>query len=468
MTYINISNTNNYFFIGIAGDGMSAIAQYLSGTGKNVSGSDRQFSSENKIIRKIQLENAGIKCFPQNTSGLHSDIDLAVISTAVEPTVPEYIKALELGIPIVMRSDLLAAISKSKRTIAVSGTSGKSTVAAMIFHIMNENGYNPSLITGAGLVSIQETGKIGNAVSGKGDYLIIEADESDGSLVKYRPEVGIILNIDKDHKELDELDELFSTFVKNSKTLIVNNSQERSKKFSNNLKNDFGYSETCGYKISEFKQTGFHISFKINDVYFELNQIGKHNAENVAAAVAACSLAGISVEDSAKAIKTYKGIYRRHQIIAQKNGITIIDDYAHNPAKLAASIKACQFKNSKLIVWFQPHGFKPTNFLRSEFVKEISKALRKDDEIWMSEIYYAGGTVSKDISSKDLINDISENGKKAFFIKVRKEFPGKITNKLKTGDVVLLTGARDPSLKNFAEFVKNKIFNSKKSRIKSE
>jgi len=360
MYNINISKINNYFFIGIAGDGMSAIAQYLSGIGKNVSGSDRQFSSENKILRQKQLEAEDIKCFPQDASGLTNDIELVIVSTAIEPTVLEYKTATDRKIPVVMRSDILAAISKTKKTIAVSGTSGKSTVSAMIFHIMNETGKNPSLITGAGLVSIQETGKIGNAVAGTGDYLIIEADESDGSLVKYNPEIGVILNIDKDHKELKELYELFSFFKENSKNLIVNNSHKNSKKYSVNLNNDFAYSGSCGFRISSFEQTGFQISFKINDVDFKLNQIGKHNAENVAAAVAACSFAGISVKESSDAIKSYKGIYRRHQIIAQQNGITIIDDYAHNPAKLAASIKACKLQSSRLIVWFQPHGFKPT------------------------------------------------------------------------------------------------------------
>ncbi|MCF6366036.1 MAG: UDP-N-acetylmuramate--L-alanine ligase [Bacteroidales bacterium] len=458
MAEININKINNYFFIGIAGDGMSAIAQYLSGTGKNVSGSDRQFSSNNKIQRQKQLETEGIKCFPQDASGLTDNIEFVIISTAIEPTVPEYKKATERNIPVVMRSDILAAISKTKKTIAVSGTSGKSTVSAMIYHIMNETGYKPSLITGAGLVSIQETGKIGNAVAGKGEYLIIEADESDGSLIKYKPEIGIVLNIDKDHKELNELEELFSIFKQNSKTLIVNNAQTRTKKFSENIKQDFGYSENTGYQINNFKQNGFQIDFTINNVPFLVHQIGKHNAENVAAAVAACTLAGISVKKCANAIKSYKGIYRRHQIIAQENGITIIDDYAHNPAKLAASINACQFPESRLFVWFQPHGFTPTKFLRSEFVKEISNALRKDDEIWMSEIYYAGGTVSKDISSEDLINDINNNEKKAFYVKNRKDFPVKIKSKLKSGDIILLTGARDISLKEFAKFTETKIF----------
>lgn len=443
--------------MGIAGDGMSAIAQYLSGTGKNISGSDRQFSATKKNIRQGKLEAEGIKCFPQDASGLTDDIELVVISTAVEPTVLEYKTAVEKGIPVLMRSDLLAVISTLKKTIAVSGTSGKSTVTAMIYHIMNETGNNPSLITGAGLVSIQETGKIGNAVTGTGNYLIIEADESDGSLVKYKPEIGIILNIDKDHKELNELKELFSIFKNNSRTLIVNDSQERSKDFSEKISQDFGYSKDAGFKIDEFKQNGFQIEFTINNVPFLVHQIGKHNAENVAAAVAACSLSGVSIVKCAEAIKSYKGIYRRHQIISQDNGFTIIDDYAHNPAKLAASIRACQLPESRLIAWFQPHGFKPTKFLRSEFVKEISEALRPEDEIWMSEIYYAGGTADKSISAEDLINDIKLNSKKAIYVKNRKDFPVKIIDTLKSGDIILLTGARDPSLKDFAEYVKKRL-----------
>jgi len=459
MTKIDISKIKNYFFIGIAGDGMSAIAQYLTGIGKNVSGSDRQFSNDNKDERRKKLEAENIRCFPQDTSGLNKKLELVVISTAIEPTVPEYKKAVELGIKIVMRSDLLAAISQTKKTIAVSGTSGKSTVSAMVYHIFKETNNSPSLITGAGLVSIQKQGKIGNAIAGKGDYLIIEADESDGSLVKYKPEIGIILNIDKDHKELEELDDLFYTFSKNSNKLIVNNSQERSKKFSKNMTNDFGYSEELGFKISNFEQNGFHISFKINDVVFELNQIGKHNAENVAAAVSACKLSGISIKDSAKALKTYEGIYRRHQVILQEDDLIIIDDYAHNPAKLSASIEACQFADYKLITWFQPHGFKPTKFLRDDFVKEISEALREEDEIWMSEIYYAGGTVSKDISAEDLINDIKANGKNAFYVKERNNFPEKIKIHLIKNTIILLTGARDPSLKKFSNYVKDNLNN---------
>lgn len=450
----NLSNYDKYFFIGIAGDGMSAIALYLSGMGKSVSGSDRNFKINNKTKRQKLLEDKNINCFPQDTSGLSDNIDVVVVSTAIEKTVEEYQKAEKLNLPIISRSDLLAAISRTKKTIAVSGTSGKSTVTAMTFHILEQAGYMPSLITGAGLVSLQKQGSIGNAVYGNGEYLVIEADESDGSLVKYKPEIGLILNIDKDHKELDELEEIFSVFKSNIKTkLLVNRDNERSKSFSQNKNNDFSFEEHCGFVGSDFKQEGFNINFKINGVLFKSSQLGLHNAYNIAAATAACHQVGISLEVAAQAIENYEGIYRRHQIAGIVNGVTIIDDYAHNPAKLSASIKACQFNNSRLFIWFQPHGYTPTRFLRNEFVREISESLRENDEIIMSEIYYAGGSVSKDISANDLILEIKEAGKNAFFIEDRKYLPNFLKSKVKDNDIILLTGARDPSLNEFAKYV---------------
>jgi len=458
---LDIHKIKNYFFIGIAGDGMSSVAQYLANIGKNISGSDRQFGNGKENFRQNQLKKEGIKCFSQDASGITDETEIVVVSSAIEPTVYEYKVALEKNIPIIMRSELLAAISQTKKTIAVGGTSGKSTVSAMIYHIMNFAGTEPSLITGAGLIDLQIHGKIGNAVAGNGNYMIIEADESDGSIIKYAPHIGIILNIEKDHKEISELKQLFKIFADNSQNLIVNNDAENCNSLSVRKKNNFGFSRSSGFRISNFKQVGFEILFTINGIDFKMPQIGKHNAENAAAAVAACSLAGIPEETSADALKSYRGIFRRHQIIEDKGGITLIDDYAHNPAKLAASIRACQFHARRLIVWFQPHGYKPTKFLRNEFINEISAALRDDDEIWMSEIYYAGGTVNRNITSDELIQEIRQKGKKAFFIKDREFFPFKIKNELKYGDIILLTGARDPSLKNYAEFVKEKFFQNK-------
>ncbi len=455
---MDINHYQFYFFIGIGGTGMSAIAQYLKGIGKSVSGSDRQFTSKGTTDTEIKLNKEGILTFEQNGDGINQQTQIVVVSTAVEESNLEYQKANQLKIPVVLRSDLLAAITQTKKTIAVSGTSGKSTTSAMIYHIMEKCGQPISFIGGAGLISIIKSGKIGNAIASDSDWLVIEADESDGSLVKYCPEIGLILNIDKDHKELEELATIFDTFKKNTRgKLIVNQSHIRAKKFSQNLENDFGINTSCGFNATDYKQNGFQISFQINQVQFEIPTVGQHNMENATAAVASCFQLGISVEQSSKALKTYEGINRRHQIIGKVNGVTIIDDYAHNPAKIAASIKACQFKGSKLFVWFQPHGFQPTKFLRTEFVEEIIKSLRKEDEIWMSEIYYAGGTVSKDISAKDLIDDIKSSNPNAYFIENRAELPEKIKSKIKIGDILLLTGARDPSLTSFATFVLERL-----------
>ncbi len=442
-----LKTSKHLYFIGIAGAGMSAIAQYLAGSNYLISGSDRQFTMPTKV--QGQLEKEGINCFPQDCSGLSPDIDAVIVSTAIEPTVPEYKKAVEMGIPIVMRSDLLAEICLSKKTIAVAGTSGKSTVAAMIFQIMNYAGLQPSLITGAGLVALQHKGKIGNAVAGKGEHLIIEADESDGSLVNYQPDTGIILNIDKDHKEISELLAIFEAFKQNiQKKIIVNQDCVRSKLFSVATENDFG--KATPFEGRDFKQTNFSITFIINEVLFELSCPGEHSMANAMAAIAA---SGVELKMAAKALINYQGIYRRHQIIGTKNGVTVIDDYAHNPAKLAASMRACSLEGRRLITWFQPHGFGPTRFLRNDFVREICHALRTGDEIWMSEIYYAGGTTKKDISANDLIQDIRNNKKTAFFTAQRADFPIQVKSKLRAGDIILITGARDPSLGNFAELV---------------
>lgn len=450
---ISISDFKNPFFIGIAGVGMSAIAQYLQGIGKNVSGSDRYFYEGEYNKTKEQLEQEGIKCFLQDGSGITAETDLMVVSTAIEDTVFEVKKAKELGIPIIKRSELLSIIAKSKKTIAVAGTSGKSTTSAMLFQILLDAKLEPSIISGAGLTSIIKQGKIGNAYVGKGEWLIIEADESDGSVVQYQPEIGLLLNIDKDHQEIDELIDLFSTFKLNTKDLfIVNQSNNLSKTLSENLDQDFGFeNKSVKYSIENFVQNGFKLSFEILGQKVSMKSIGQHSAENAAAAISVAHQIGVDLETCAKSLSTYEGIYRRHQILGEKNGIWVIDDYAHNPAKCAASIKACQPLAEKVVAWFQPHGYGPTRFLRKDFVEEISNVLRSQDEIWMSEIFYAGGTAVKDISANDLIKDISANGKNAFFVEDRTKLLEEMSPHLDNNTVLLLMGARDPSLEEFCK-----------------
>ncbi|PWU03396.1 MAG: UDP-N-acetylmuramate--alanine ligase [Bacteroidetes bacterium] len=453
-----ISGLNDFktvFFIGIAGTGMSALAQYLSGTNKNVSGSDRYFQPGLPNETRDKLEAMGIECFFQDGSGINEKTDLVIVSTAVEDTVPEVLKAKQLNIPILKRSELLALITKSKKTIAIGGTSGKSTTSAMLFDILQDAGKDPGIISGAGLISIIEEGKIGNAKVGQGEWLVIEADESDGSIVQYHPDYGVLLNIDKDHKDIDELMEIFTTFRNNSEQFAVNRSHSLSAKLSKDEKIDFSLdaSISAGYVASEFVQNGLEISFKINGTSFKLNTLGKHNMENALAASSVANQLGVDLYMCSKSLGKYKGIYRRHQILGKKHGTWLIDDYAHNPIKCAMSIKACQPIAPKVVAWFQPHGYGPTRFLRDDFVSEIAQVLRPDDEIWMSEIFYAGGTTTKNISAADLINDLKAKGKNAYFVEDRNDFLVNAKPHLTENCVLLLMGARDPSLEKFASSV---------------
>jgi UDP-N-acetylmuramate--alanine ligase len=451
----SINDFKNPFFIGVAGTGMSAIAQYLQGIGKTVTGSDRYFERGEALDIKAKLEAEGIGCYLQNGDGITAQTDVVVCSTAIEDTVLEVIKAKEMGIQIIRRSELLAIIALSKKTIAVGGTSGKSTTSAMLFNILEEANLQPSIIGGAGLVSIIKEGKIGNAKVGQGEWLVIEADESDGSIVQYKPEVGLLLNIDKDHKDIDELMQMFTTFKNNSHHFISNQSHYLAKKISIAVEQDFSIDENinAGVVAKIFNANGFAISFNVNETKIKINAIGRHTMENATAAIAVALNCGATLQHCATALSNYEGIYRRHQIWGQKNGIWLIDDYAHNPVKCAMSIKACQPISAKVVAWFQPHGYGPTKFLRKDFVEEISNALRDEDEIWMSEIFYAGGTAVKDISAADLINDIKALGKKAFFVEDRNEFVTECSTHLQQGNVLLLMGARDPSLENFAKQV---------------
>lgn len=446
----------NIFFIGVAGAGMSALAQYLSGSGKQVSGSDRYFVPGVENDTKDKLEAAGIRCFEQNGSGITDQTDLVVVSTAVESTVPEVQIAMQKSIPILKRSELLAIIAESRKTVAIGGTSGKSTTTAMLFHILSVAGKDPSIISGAGLTSLIRQGLIGNAHVGKGDWLLIEADESDGSIVQYHPEIGVLLNIDKDHQEMDELIHIFSQFRDHCKDrFIVNRTHPLAANLSVHAEYDFSadMESEAGYKAGGFEQNGDEIRFEVNGQAFLLHTVGRHNMENALAAAAVADQLGVPLEISSKALSGYEGIYRRHQVLGNAHGLIVIDDYAHNPVKCASSILACQPLAPKLVAWFQPHGYGPTRFLKDDFIHEFAKALRPQDEIWMSEIYYAGGTATKDISSADLVKGIRDQGKQAFFVADRNEWIQAVKPHLQPPCVLLLMGARDPGLESFGQEV---------------
>ena len=434
---------------------MSAIAQYLKAAGHQVSGSDRQFQKDIFNESRAALEAEGINCYEQGGIGVTEDIDVVVVSTAIEESVPEVQQARTLEKPIKKRSEILAEIVSQKKTIAIGGTSGKSTTTAMLFEILSHAGLHPSVIGGAGLTRLIKKGKIGNAAFGEGEWLVIEADESDGSIVQYHPTIGVLLNVDKDHQDLDALMELFKTFKTHSEKFIVNKSHPLAASLSSNDAHDFDVEADAITSIhaNAFKQEGSSIQFKVDQTDFSINSPGKHNMENALAAIAVAHAIGVDFQTSSVALKGYEGIYRRHQVLGEKKGVTVIDDFAHNPVKCARSIEACQPFSEKLIAWFQPHGYGPTRFLRHDFVEEIAKVLRPQDEIWMSEIYYAGGTAVKDISANDLINDLKNRGVNAYLVEDRNQLIAAMRPHFTPSTTLLLMGARDPSLGSFAQSV---------------
>ncbi len=443
------------YFTGIAGAGMSALSQIAVMEGHEVSGSDRDFDNNRSSSLKQKLEKLSIKIFPQNGSGISKETDILIVSTAVESANPDILKAKDLNIPIIHRSAFLSDYVDRFKTIAVAGTSGKSTVAAMIYEILEKAGKSPSIITGAALESIKKKGFVGNAFRGQSDILIVEADESDGTIVNYHPYAGIILNISKDHKDEAEIEKIFLKFSGHTKKLYIDSSALNAVVFPK--AELFGGADN-DFKAIDKKYLGFSSKFKIKGVDFLLPVPGDCNIHNAVAAARVCEDFGVGLKESASALAAYSGIERRFNVVGEIGKIKVIDDYAHNPAKISASIEATNnIIHGKLIAIYQPHGFTPTKHLKNDLIEVFSSQLKEKDILLMPEIYYVGGTTNKDISSKDLTDEINKNGKKAVFFAERKNIISECANLVGPNDIVLIMGARDSSLSEFAKNVFEEI-----------
>ncbi|NLE01832.1 MAG: hypothetical protein GX640_18360 [Fibrobacter sp.] len=445
---INNKTCESIHFTGIFGSGMSALAQYLCWQGIKVSGSDRMHTSEDTLVIKNGLLKTGCSLFSQDGSGVQNNTDILCVSTAIEESNPDIIAARARGIPIVHRSDVLAAIIKTKKTIAVAGTSGKSTVTAMIFEFLSSCGKSPSIISGAALKRLEAEGLIGNAYRGNSDLLVIEADESDGTLVKYFPYLSVVLNISKDHKEIPEVLSLFEQLSEHSSYTIVNADDSGLKTI--HADKTFGLTANANWKPDRIETRSFDSLLVYGDTTYQLPLPGVHNISNCAAALCICEHLGCSASVLKDAVKSYQGVSRRFSIIKTLRNIQIIDDFAHNPEKIKAAISAARGLSSNLHVIYQPHGFGPTRFLKNEYVSTFRSCLRAGDTLYLLPIYYAGGSTQKDISSKDIIDLIGESEFKKYAVADREEILNNIKNTVSDGESILLMGARDPSLSAFA------------------
>ncbi|NTW58634.1 MAG: L,D-transpeptidase family protein [Nitrospirae bacterium] len=441
---VNEHRCRSVHFAGIFGSGMSALAQYLRFQGIAVSGSDRFHTSEDTAAIRRSLEGLGCTIAPQDGSGVNGDTDVVCISTAIEESNPDIAAASARGLPIVHRSDLLSAIIETKKTIAVAGTSGKSTVTAMIFEFLTACDKSPSLISGAGLRRLEKQGMIGNAWSGGSDFLVVEADESDGTLVKYRPEVSVILNVSKDHKCVDEITAMFAVLASRSGRTISNADDP----FLFSLPADirFGRNGSASWRPDQEELLATSVKLYRNGSEYHLPLPGEHNLENLAAALCVCEEFGCDNTVLAAAVRNYEGVARRFSVTRTKLGVNVVDDFAHNPAKIAAAVQASRGLSERIIAMYQPHGFGPTRFLKDEYIETFRTCFRQNDSLYLLPIYYAGGTVQKDISSDNIIAGLGNVAFHAQAIKDREELMARLRADARPGDCVLLMGARDPSL----------------------
>jgi UDP-N-acetylmuramate--L-alanine ligase len=451
-------------FVGVGGSGMSALAQYHAMAGGKVTGSDRSFDGGERSLIRQQLEKLGVEIVPQDGTFLSKPekCGAVVVSTAIEDRIPDIKAAKKAGVPILHRSEMLAQYVASHQTIAITGTSGKSTVTAMVFAILAGCNRGPGLLTGGAVTSLQKLGHIGNAwapdpelaQNGK-PLLVIEADESDGSVVRYHPWAGVVLNLGLDHKEPAEIMTMFETFRSNTQGLFIVADEANLQTLATNA-HLFGIRENQVVKTGTFAenvcQTASGSSFTIEDVSFNLNLPGRYNVLNAVASIAVCRKVGLTLAEMAPALQEFTGVFRRFNNVGSAKGIGVIDDFAHNPDKIAAALAAGRDKvegNGRVLAVFQPHGFGPTRFLRDALIETFVTNLRSQDVLWMPEIFFAGGTVTRDISSADIIEGINAGQKDGRFSALRSDLPKAIAREARPGDLVLVMGARDPSLTSF-------------------
>ncbi len=438
-------------FCAVAGSGMSALAQVLKYKNNEIYGTDRNFDQGKDIKNKKALEEVGIKIYPQDGSMLDKDFAVLYTSTAVEDTILDIKRAKELNIPIKHRSDLLTEVFSSyKYNIAVGGTSGKSTVTAMIGYILDKADKKPLVINGALLKNYEDQKGIPNVILNDGEYCVIEADESDGSIEKYTPYISVVNNITLDHKSIEELQQLFGNFVAKGKGgAIVNKDNENSEPILSLNPNTLTFSikdKTADFYAEKITPVPDGTKYTYNKKNYKLNLIGAFNVANAMCAVACCSLLGIKPEDACKILEDFLGTKRRLEVLGKTNDITVIDDFAHNPDKVAASMSALKSYKGRLILMFQPHGFAPMRLMGKEIMDSFIEYMSEDDILLLPEIFFAGGTVKKDISSLDLVNYAKRHNANARFFDTRDKLKDYILEIAKPNDRVVLMGARDNSI----------------------
>jgi UDP-N-acetylmuramate--alanine ligase len=448
--------TASYHFSGIAGAGMNPLAQLMRAWGHQVQGSARSLDQGKHPELAARLRGQGIVLLPQDGAAVTPGLTRFVYSTAVEQDTPEVKAARALGIPLVPRPGLLAeVVNAGGPGVAIAGTSGKSTVTGMIAWILRRAGLPATILGGAALAGEGIAG--GFAAGPHGGPVVAEACESDGTLVGYHPGIGVIHNISRDHTEVEALHQQFDRFARQSRLLLVNAGCAEALKAAarHPAVRRYGRGAAADLPlevIAAGPQRG-QVLLGLpggGELALDLPQPGAHNLENAAAAAAVALELGVAPTVIASALAEFPGVARRFEVIGTTDtGIRVVDDYAHNGEKIRAALQAAQAGCERLVAVFQPHGFGPARFLRGELKELLPRVLRPQDRFCYSEIFYAGGTVAKDLSSRDLAADLPPD-LQCGYSATHQELLSWLAEAAAPGDTVLLMGARDPELPRLA------------------
>jgi UDP-N-acetylmuramate--alanine ligase len=442
------------FFSGIGGSGVSAIAGLMADKGHIVYGSDRLFdrAPDNRICRL--LKSKGISIVPQDGSGLNSSFDAAVFSTAVEKDNPDFVRAERLGITIKTRPEYLAEIVSRFRTVAVAGTSGKSTASGMLAFLMRSLGMNPNFIGGGRVKKFRTPGNPGNWIAGDSDLLVIEACESDGTIVHYRPAYTIISNLDLDHHSVKETAFMFRRLAENTSRLVITGADDKNLAacgIPSAISFSIDNSSACQARDVEYR--AFTTSFSVRGRRFELSLPGRHNLYNALACIALLLEMGVDAGDIAEHLPLFSGIERRFDVHLNDGRHLVVDDYAHNPHKISCLMETMRRISERVCYIFQPHGYGPTRLMKERYIETFAANLRRSDVLFLLPIYYAGGTAAKDISSSDIAGPVAASGKAVMTIDDRRD----IFRLAGEWDSYVIFGARDDSLSDYAESVAKKL-----------
>ncbi|UAB77354.1 UDP-N-acetylmuramate--alanine ligase [Erythrobacter sp. SCSIO 43205] len=460
-----------FFFCGIGGSGMLPLAQLAQGFGHEVAGSDRSFDQGRTPEKFAWLERNGFALFPQDGSGLTSAKQTLIASAAVEDTVPEVARAKELGCKRLTRAELLSELfNAAGYSLAIGGTSGKSTVTGMIAWILADVGHDPTVMNGAVMKNfVDEANPFASARVGSPRVFVSEVDESDGSIALFKPTIGVLLNVSLDHKSIEELRKLFGDYVATAGCAVINMDDEESRFLAEHARQTvtFGIEqqdadltvEPDSIEQGPLSIRAVVIDNRSKEVFpLELPMPGMHNLSNALAAIAALSAAGVETSRSVYALSRFRGLARRFDVVGTSpSGISVIDDFGHNPEKCAATLRTLKATEGRVIAFFQPHGYGPLRQMGDELAQTFARELGSDDITIMCDPVYFGGTVDRSEGTERIVGLIEEHGGSAEHIASREDCGDRIIEIARAGDRVVIMGARDDTLSAFAKDVLDRL-----------